>query len=87
MGPPASWISFEGFGADEGGAFVELAVAAEIGFVHVDGVGDFVAVEGHCGLEAERVARAETAGQDAELGAGGEDLAQTRPLVGSSDGM
>ncbi len=52
-----------------------LAVAAEVGFEDVDGVGDFVAVEGHGGLEAEGVARAEAAGEDAELGAGLEDLA------------
>ncbi len=74
FGPPAGLDCGEGFAAYEVGAFVELGVAAEIGFEDVDGVGDLVAVEGHGGFEAEGVARAEAAGQDAEFRAGCEDF-------------
>ena len=70
-GPSVFWISMRVlcFAADERG-LVEFGVAAEIGLEDVDGVGDFVAVKGHGGLEAEGVAGAEAAGEDAELAAG-----------------
>ena len=88
LGAACALDGAEGFGAYEVGAFVELAVAAQVGFEDVDGVGDFVAVEGHGGLEAEGVAGAEAAGEDAELGLPASRTSpQTRELVGSSEGM
>src|ERR1700722_12169880 len=46
---------------------VELGIAIEMGFEDVDLVRDFVVVERHRRFEAQRVARAEAAGQDAEF--------------------
>src|SRR3954471_21802803 len=56
--------------ADEVARLLKFAVASEIGFKHGDRVGNFVAVKRHLSFEPQSVARAQTAGQDAELFAG-----------------
>ena len=51
-------------------ALVELDDPAQVGFERRNGGVDFVAVERHLGFQAQRVARAQAAGLDAEFGAG-----------------
>ena len=55
-------------------AFVELDDPAEVGFERRDGGVDLVPVERHLGFQAQRVARAQAAGLDAEFRAGLENL-------------
>jgi hypothetical protein len=86
LGAAGSLHGQQGVAADEL-AFVELEPALEAGFEDVDLFGDFVAVEAHAGLQAQRVARAQAAGADAELAAGIQQRVPHLSVVGSSAGM
>ena len=67
----ALFLLHKGGVADELSLF-QFDEAIETGLPGSNGVGDFVSVEGERAFEAERVARAEAAGQNAELFTGGE---------------